>query len=493
MRRLPLLTAATAAAVLLPAAVSSASTISAEGNTIVYRASQPTSLLVAEYDGQVGLGDESAQIQTGLCHLDALYGIPLCAAGHPLKIYGSAGRDRLQIAFDMPDSLVAEIHGGDGNDEVLDASGGDAGRKLYGDGGNDTVQGYGGDDVIDGGDGNDEVDGGAGNDQVHGGNGNDTMWGDHYADPGADLIDGGPGYDNIADWSIPSDLENQPGVDVTLDGVANDGRPGEGDNVVGVEKFQMYVVGRLVGSDTAEDMNIYNPGNVGPSTLIGNGGDDRLIGNDFDDSVDGGAGNDHVEGGMGNDTVIGGPGKDEIYGDATSAYCTWYSCKVPFGNDTIYAADGEADQIDCGIGEDTVYADAIDTVTNCEMIDGAGPGVGDQPGGGDGPGGGGGAAALSFSLGKVRLAALRSRGLKLSVPCASACTVSGTITLKGRKIGSGRGTALKAGTAKATLRLTKAGKQRLKRLRTAKLTIKVVRTSADGAKATGRRIVTVKR
>jgi putative sterol carrier protein len=30
-------------------------------------------------------------------------------------------------------------------------------------------------------------------------------------------------------------------------------------------------------------------------------------------------------------------------GDATASHCTYYSCKIPFGNDVVNARDGEAD------------------------------------------------------------------------------------------------------------------------------------------------------
>jgi hypothetical protein len=50
-----------------------------------------------------------------------------------------------------------------------------------------------------------------------------------------------------------------------------------------------------------------------------------------------------------------------------------------------------------------------------------------------------------------------------------------------------------AGTAKATLELTGAGKQRIPTLRRAKLTIKITVTSAGGTAVTGRKTVTVKR
>ena len=80
--------------------------------------------------------------------------------------------------------------------------------------------------------------------------------------------------------------------------------------------------------------------------------------------------------GFGNDVVTGGPGQDTIFADATSASCGWYSytCKIPFGNDIVNAKDGEADTIDCGVGNDTAIVDAIDTVANCENVDTTGAG-----------------------------------------------------------------------------------------------------------------------
>jgi hypothetical protein len=506
MRRIPLLGVLAAAAVLIPAAASQAATVTYENGAIVYRGegSEGLDLLASSSDDGnfLYLPDDGASrqlVQTDLCDNDASWGV-ICTlnASRPLKVYGSNAKDYLHVYFHgIPESMPIEIHGNAGNDDIEDSSGDDASRAFYGDAGDDKIQGHGGNDVIDGGDGNDEVDGGAGSDQVHGGAGNDTMWGDHYQDPSGDLIDGGPGYDTTEDWSTPEDLTNQPSIDVTLDGIANDGRPGEGDNVVGVEKFNLYVVGRLVGTDAGEYMNIYNPGNEGPSTLIGNGGDDSLYGNDFDDTVDGGAGNDHVEGGMGNDTVTGGPGQDTIYGDATASSCTWYSCQIPFGNDVINARDGAVDNIDCGIGTDRAVVDTIDIVANCETVDGAAAGGGGGGAGGGGAGGvgagGGGAKGLSISLAKLKLGALAARGLSVKVACPAACKVSGTITYKGKKVGGGSGTSLKAGTAKAKLKLTKAGKQRLKKVRSAKLTVKVTMTPAEGAKFTGKKTLSVKR
>ena len=44
-------------------------------------------------------------------------------------------------------------------------------------------------------------------------------------------------------------------------------------------------------------------------------------------------------------------------------------CTEPYGNDTVDVRDGEPDTVDCGWGQDIVYADAVDTVApDCETV-----------------------------------------------------------------------------------------------------------------------------
>jgi Ca2+-binding RTX toxin-like protein len=103
-------------------------------------------------------------------------------------------------------------------------------------------------------------------------------------------------------------------------------------------------------------------GTEGPDDIIGSqgvdlidamGGADRVRGRGGDDVIIGGPGSDQIFGGAGNDVIVGGPGNDQIFGGA--------------GNDTIDAQDGEADEIDCGRGTDTVLFDVeLDQVVNCE-------------------------------------------------------------------------------------------------------------------------------
>lgn len=169
----------------------------------------------------------------------------------------------------------AIITGTDGNDVLTGTA---ASESIYGLAGNDVINGGGGDDELDGG-------------------------------PGADVLNGGPG-DDVVSYS------GTTGVSVTLDGMANDGAPGEGDNV---------------GADV-EDIF----GSDGPDTLVGDGGAN---------TIDGGAGNDRITGGAGKDALFGGD-----------------------GDDVINAQDGQVDRIDCGAGSDDATVDRNDIVHNCEHI-----------------------------------------------------------------------------------------------------------------------------
>lgn len=103
-----------------------------------------------------------------------------------------------------------------------------------------------------------------------------------------------------------------------------------------------------------------------PEELRGLGGDDRLAASGGDDCIRGEGGDDYVLGFDGDDRLWGGPGRDELNGGT--------------GNDTIYARDGERDVVRCGenlIHEhdlDTVYADRVDSLHECErrVVRGAG-------------------------------------------------------------------------------------------------------------------------
>jgi Ca2+-binding RTX toxin-like protein len=207
--------------------------------------------------------------------------------------------------------------------------------------------------------------------------------------------------------------------------------------------------------------------------LSGKGGNDKLIAGDYTDNLDGGPGNDMLNGGYGNDTITGGPGQDTIQGDANSTTCGYwsYTCKIPFGNDVINARDGEVDNVDCGVGTDQAIVDTIDVVANCETVDGSAAAQNNS---------GGSSSKQKFSW----KASGKKKGT-VTVPCATACKVTVTLTAKGKKLATGRKTLLKAGNAKVTLKFAKPR-------RNLTATLKVTVQSADG-KTSSSKTVKLKR
>jgi serralysin len=136
-------------------------------------------------------------------------------------------------------------------------------------------------------------DGGAGRDRL-------------IAGPERDTYTGGDDYDRV-------DYDNFPGpVNVSADGVANDGTAGEADNV-GTD------VEEIDGTDQNDTLTATSSpssdanGNTG---LVGNGGDDTLNGGTGGDFLDGGDGNDALNGGAGDDIFESDPGADNIHGGA---------------------------------------------------------------------------------------------------------------------------------------------------------------------------------
>jgi len=213
-----------------------------------------------------------------------------------------------------------------------------------------------------------------------------------------------------------------------------------------------------------------------PSSFSGGDGDDFLKASDGADRFDGGPGADTIDGGFNHDTIIGGPGPDTLYGDHPTGECGIYWCKLPAGNDTIDARDGERDNVTCGAGTDSVEADPIDVVANdCEHVTGrAASGAGSSGGGSAASGGGGGAAAGAISV-TVRPAKLRTalaKGLRLRVDVPSAGRLRATATVKRRTVARAtRSTA--AGRQTVTLKFTASAKRKLRRARRVQLTVTV--------------------
>lgn len=101
---------------------------------------------------------------------------------------------------------------------------------------------------------------------------------------------------------------------------------------------------------------------LGGAVIHGGPGNDEIGGTSGDDRLYGDAGSDTLYGENGDDTVDGGPGLDQIYGDGF-----YYDVG---GNDTLNSRDGEKDEVSCGMGVDTVTADALDDIyVECDIVD----------------------------------------------------------------------------------------------------------------------------
>jgi Ca2+-binding RTX toxin-like protein len=407
---------------------------------------------------------------TGDCIEDNSYIV--CSDSASFLFQGAGGVDTLSIS-DEPElnAIPATLNGAGGNDKLQDFS--PAPRTLDGGDGNDVMFGSDGNDTLRGAGGNDEVDGEGGNDNVSGGDGDDKLFGDHFKAPGSDVIDGGPGFDRVID-DYPA---GEGAVTVTLDNVANDGRAGENDNLIGIEEIE-GPPGTYTGSDAAETFTVGATGET--SSVSGAGGNDTITTLNGSDGVDGGAGDDRLVAGLDNDTVTGGPGRDAIFSDSTGSFCGIFSCTVPFGNDTVNARDGEADTIDCGIGADKAVVDSIDTHANCEAVDSAVP-----PGGG--PGAGSGSAAALTVLSRRSIRQIARRGLRIRVSCPARCTIRARLTTnralarrlrlgRSRQLAAARKTLPSAGTTTLTLKVVKKARRRFSRLRRATVTLTVRRT-----------------
>jgi Ca2+-binding RTX toxin-like protein len=483
---------ALALAVALPA-TAGAATISSEGGALVYRGAPGEKNITGPSEGIVDAAklrfSDSVPIAIATSACTAQYDWVECDV--PAKVVMDLGDGDDRVTFGGAFDIAYEVYGGDGNDELLGYTTGSADLRqtLDGGAGNDKLDGDRGADVVRGGAGNDDVDGGLGGDVVQGGDGDDTLYGEQYDFQGTDTIDGGAGFDRMdADYVIPGEDVN-PAVAISFDGAANDGRPGENDNIVGVEKLDSSVPGTFTGSAGADDFFVKADFGVDAvSAVRGLGGNDHLVGHDHVETIDGGPGDDVIEGGLNNDTLTGGPGKDTIYGDSTKDTCNFLSCRIAFGNDVIDARDGEQDTIDCGVGEDRATVDAIDVVANCEQVDKSGKGANPPQGGGrlDGP--------KRYSRKALR------KGLALRVDCAAACTVKFTLTADrrtARKLGtkviaSGKRSRATAGTVKLRAKLTKPARKRLGRLRKGHGTLAAVVTENGASQRYTRKVTLIR-
>ncbi len=396
----------------------------------------------------------------------------ICTDPKAIIVQAGDGDENITLSSDLP--VPVTIDGGPGSDWIRGDDGNDT---FFGGPGNDKLEGSKGNDMLDGGDGDDELIGYSGADHLLGGAGNDTLEPDGHEEPSADVVDGGPGIDTIdGDYSSRfRDSDLPQGLSFTFAGGADDGRPGEGDDIVNVERLKLSESARFVGTDGPDYVKIAQATNTGE--LIGNGGDDDLNGADGPEKLDGGPGNDHLDGGFGDDTIIGGPGQDKISGDLAAGDCGPLWCKYPYGNDTIYAQDGEVDSILCGFGTDTVYADAADVVDkDCENVTraGAATAAGTPTSGAKTTNNSSskGAGATATVAGRIRLATALKSGFIIKVNGVKAgTTVKLSATRAGTLVARGSAKATKKGTATVKLKFTTKAKRALRHAKS--LTLKI--------------------
>ncbi len=248
-----------------------------------------------------------------------------------VKVTGGAGNQIVTISLEAGSFAPGKTNEVGSSDEiefsVTLGSGGDSlyvlgtsEDDLYGDQGADTLRAHGPNLTF--------FYGGPGDDKEIGAGGADDFR--SSAVDGADLIDGKGGVDYV------SYNGRSAGVNVSVDGIANDGDPtvgggaGEGDNVKNVE----YIDG------TAFD-----------DILVGSGADDSITGREGAGTLQGRGGADFISGGIDGDRITGGTGQDDLNGDA--------------GADKLFAMDGEVDDVDGGVDADTdtCSCDPADNVT----------------------------------------------------------------------------------------------------------------------------------
>jgi hypothetical protein len=471
MRKAALLSVVVA---LVPASTAAASQVSGSGATVTYTAApgeqNKVLVTVVPYESTCGaLGTPCLSVYDSGARITAATGMCALTASDPI-----AG-DTAHCS--LPSAIVAQL--GDRDDSFWDWDGPstiDAGS------GNDTpIYGAGGDDVLHGGIGSDTLFGQDGNDALDGGPGDDYLEGvpcicnEEALTHGSDTYAGGGGNDSLSYEGRSENLSLSP------DGVADDGAPGEGDNI-GAD-IAMVLAGhgsdRMLGND---GRNIFD-GGQGDDVLIGGPSDDQLAGGPGHDRLAGDAGQDVLGGGDGDDQLNGGEGVDRFWGEDVGA-CLAYSCAS--GQDLIEARDGNREQINCGPGTDTLVGDPSDVVETwlslsdvCESVDG-------PVAGGGAPAAAGAPARQSFAVASARADRRKRIVVRVTVPGA------GTVVARGSRITRVSRAVDGPGEVKLTLRPTRAAKRALARRHKLKVALRLTFRPRGGAPVTAKRTVTLR-
>jgi Ca2+-binding RTX toxin-like protein len=336
MRRIPvgpLAGVIAAGAILVNAAIASASSIQVVNGSAVFTAAPGEA-------NDVRAGTRAAPDTISLKVIDN--GAPLTAGPGCQQL--DAHSAWCPEAPNAPLPLI--VHAGDGNDKVDVDNNGVRDVTIYGEDGRDTLHfgsEVGGSPLLDGGRGDDDLstnNNGSAAPVLRGGPGNDRL---QIAELGGGLAYGGSGNDRILYTAFNL---NSP---LRLDG-------GDGNDTYGFGiDFHPNAMVRGAGFDTLDQSLV--PSSFGltfdmadcPACV------QRVIGSANDDTITGDGHAQWIFGGDGNDTLDGGGGPDLISGQG--------------GDDTIEAHDGAIDGVLCGAGADSVTADRFDLVSrSCELV-----------------------------------------------------------------------------------------------------------------------------
>lgn len=347
-----------------------------------------SALWLVRLDGEAGNDTLTGGTLNGGSGNDTLNG-----TANPDQLDGGAGDDTLN-GGDGFDSLIGgpgadTLNGGDNGGDVaiysertagvtvdLDGVTGDDGEPGEGDSvGADVemIEGGAGTDILAGNASSNELRGNGGNDTFNGLEGDDVLW----ADAGSDTFHGGSGNDVVTYAARSESLV------IDVDGVADDGAPGENDNVGPDVEIVQGGLGSdlLIGNTGSNTLDGY----FGADTLRGGGGSDVLKGPDAADTADysdhssdvtisldgiandgqtgendhleanvisiiGGSGNDTLtgndqvnglDGGAGDDVIDGRGGADEILGKAgNDTFLSSLPPIVSFDSDAFAGGDG---------------------------------------------------------------------------------------------------------------------------------------------------------
>jgi Ca2+-binding RTX toxin-like protein len=251
-------------------------------------------------------------------------------------LIGGIGDDTINGGVDWSTSDSDTLDGGEGNDLLISGQTHTPTAATQSNG--DLLDGGAGNDTLLGGKADDNLDGGSGNDSMDGGNGDDTFIISNAADAAGDVIVGGNGPDDEADYDV-LDLTGAGLVTISATADLTDTGATTGtvtfadSSVLTFSQIEEILTDNPVADDVVDGLEtgefmspllFSRDDNIpaytdaggdmimadGPNDIRGNGGNDTIIGGDDGDTIDGGDGDDIINGGFGDDDLTGGVGAD---------------------------------------------------------------------------------------------------------------------------------------------------------------------------------------